>query len=244
MTPPSVILVTIRRDLTSPSYEAERQRAQFLMTPGIAEFSVPAGLDAQGDVVRARSNSVAMVLNEYPTAKYILWWDDDVIAPSMMAIEYMIKSGYDVVGLPVPRKKIERWGSEYEAVDFAYRCSGIDGETKRVEADARGCIEVDALPFGLMLTSLHSLRTLCERHYDELWYRDKGREAVAIFSLMLTDTKRDPKGHLFRELLSEDYSFCERWRATGGKVHMMLHPALHVGQHVFRGHLAGLKHAR
>jgi hypothetical protein len=39
--------------------------------------------------------------------------------------------------------------------------------------------------------------------------------------------------------LSEDYAFCHRWRAIGGKVWVDLECKLmHLGQHLFRGDLA------
>jgi hypothetical protein len=39
--------------------------------------------------------------------------------------------------------------------------------------------------------------------------------------------------------LSEDFTFCHRWRAIGGKVWVDLECKLmHLGQHLFRGDLA------
>jgi len=245
---PKIVLVTLRRNaLGSESLEAERQRCQVLTDPRVAELppdAIAAGLDTAYDVVRARSNATALVLRLYPEATHVLWWDDDVIAPHIQTIAHMLRTGYDVVGLPVPRKKIERWGDERSACDFCYRLQGEDGGTHEVTADDKGCVEVDALPFGLMLTSTHALRCLVAKHRDELWYRDGGNECVAIFQLVMSGERKAPDGTRFRELLSEDYSFCARWKALGGKVHMLLEPCSHVGSHRFTGHVSGLKYVR
>lgn len=51
---------------------------------------------------------------------------------------------------------------------------------------------------------------------------------VALFQLLLRD----------RVLHSEDYSFCNRWRDMGGKIHLYLGPGSpvhHHGSHVYRG---------
>jgi len=245
---PKIVLVTLRRNaLGSESLEAERQRCQVLTDPRVAELpldAIAAGLDTAFDIVRARSNAVALVLRLYPDATHILWMDDDVVAPSIQTFARLLRTGYDVVGCPVPRKKIERWGNEREACDFCYRLQGEDGGTHEVQADEKGCVEVDALPFGLMLTSTHALRFLVAKHREALWYRDGGHEAVAIFQLVMSEPRTAPDGSRFRELLSEDYSFCSRWRADGGKVHMLLEPCAHVGAHRFTGHVSGLRYVR
>jgi hypothetical protein len=247
MTSPKIVLVTLRRNAhTCESYEAERQRCQWLTDPRVAELPAEmlAGLDAPRDVVRARSNAVALVLSRFPEATHILWHDDDVVAPSLQTPARLLASSHSVVGCPVPRKKIVRWGNEREACDFTYRVEGDDGATVNMQADDSGCVAVDGLPFGLLLTSTAALRMLVERHREELWYRDGDIEGVAIFQLLLTETRMAPDGSRFRNLLSEDYSFCTRWRNVGGQIHMLLDPCAHVGTHRFTGHIDGLKHVR
>lgn len=245
---PRIVLVTLRRDaITCESVQAERQRCQLLTDSRIVELppeSIAAYLDAPRDVVRARSNAVALALRHYPDASHVLWWDSDVVLPSLAVVSRLLASGHDLVGCPVPRKRIERWGDEREASDFCYRVTGPDGTTVRRQPDAHGCIDVDALPFGLMLTSAHALRAMVAHYRDELWYTDGGFEAVALFALWFETEKRAPGGVRWRQLLSEDFSFCARWRALGGRVHMLLEPCSHAGVHLFTGHVSGLKHVR
>jgi hypothetical protein len=243
-----VVLITLRRNAhSSESLEAERQRCALLVDPRVAELpadAIAAALDTSRDVVRARSNAVACALRVYPELSHILFWDDDVILPSLQTVPRLLNTGYDVVGLPVPRKHIARWGDERTACDFCYRLQGEDGGTHEVQADEKGCVEVDALPFGLMLVSAGALKSMITQYREELWYKDGGHEAVALFQLVLSITRSAPDGTRFRELLSEDYSFAYRWRAMGGKVYMLLDAASHVGSHVFRGHISGLRYVR
>ncbi len=238
-----IVLVTLRRSsISCESVEAELMRNRLLTAPDAAELRAEAYLNTTRDVVRARSNAVALVLRDFPEATHVLWWDSDVVPPSLNTIARLYQSNYEVVGCPVPRKKIERW-NEREACDFTYRVHGEDGATVDRQPDEHNCVEVDALPFGLMLTSTRALCEMTERYWDELWYTDGGLEAVALFQLMLHGEQHTSQGR-FRQLLSEDFSFCERWRVMGGRVHMLCEPCAHVGEHVFRGYVEGLRHVR
>jgi hypothetical protein len=243
-----IIMVTPRRDgITCESIESERQRAQWLSNSRVTELPPEIQvkvLEAPYDVVRARSLAVAHAMREFPEALGILWWDSDTIAPSLQTPTRLLASGHAVVGCPVPRKKIVRWGNEREACDFAYRMHGADGGTVTVSADEHNCVEVSALPFGLMWTSMPALRRMIDFYRDDLWFTEGGQEAVALFALKMTTQQRAPDGTRWRQMLSEDYSFQERWRVLGGKVHMLLEPCIHVGSHRFVGHLDGLKHVR
>lgn len=256
MTRPRVVVVTLRdahAEHATTYLRPEQMRGQLLRDPsvtGLDPAEYVGQFDAPGDVVRARSNAVAYVLRELPDATHILWWDDDVVPRSLETVGRLVRSGHDVVGCPVPRKRVERWGEadphwrgEADAYDYAYRVDGLDGGTEARTADVRGCIEVDALPFGLMLTSTRALRAMTGQ-YADLWYTHAGARVAALFQLLLTEPRTAPDGSVHRELLSEDYSFCARWRDLGGHVHMLLDPCTHIGGHAYRGHFAGLRHCR
>jgi hypothetical protein len=94
--------------------------------------------------------------------------------------------------------------------------------------------EIDGLPAGFLMIRRHTLESMVERYRGELEFDDEvdGKlvPTVAIFQLLIRG----------RKLLNEDYSFCYRWRDMGGKVHLLMDPASHVGSHVFRGHISGL----
>lgn len=248
---PRLALVTIRDDRADVArchLRPEQMRQALLRDPTVADLDADVfqgTIDAPGDVVRARSNAAAMVLRDRPDVTHILWWDDDVLPASLATVGRLVRSGHDVVGCPVPMKRIARWDQgEPCACDYPYRVAGADQKTEIRTADAHGCIEVDALPFGLMLTSTAALRRMVEHYAGRLTYRHEGKPIVALFQLLLTPEVIGPDGQPWRELLSEDYSFCRRWRQIGGTVHMLLDACSHVGGHVFKGDVRGLAHCR
>ncbi|HEY1696514.1 MAG TPA: hypothetical protein VGG39_30340 [Polyangiaceae bacterium] len=64
-------------------------------------------------------------------------------------------------------------------------------------------------------------------------------ECAALFraARAWSDTVGDPT--TIGRYLTEDYSFCRRWRLLGGKIHVLLEGELgHVGTYVYRGSLA------
>lgn len=75
------------------------------------------------------------------------------------------------------------------------------------------------------------------RLQSSLLFNDGGKPTVALFHLML-------EGSVY---MSEDISFCRRWRELGGEIWMYLGPGApvtHHGEHAYRGHPGafGLRH--
>jgi hypothetical protein len=212
------------------------------------------------DLVRSRSRAAHIFLNN-PEWEWLLFWDADVIPRDIHILGPLTSLGVDVVGLPYPHKMIDfeavadgvrdereqatlgrQTGEELEALaqtvpyatstplqsmpDIMWRGSDGTGGGRFQLA------EVDYMGFGFMLLSRRCVEAMTERYREELWYRDKmmgvRMDIVALFQLMIKPGTR--------ELLSEDYAFCERWRAMGGKVYCATDPASHVGGHLFRGH--------
>lgn len=195
-------------------------------------FVMPESLFFSDDLVRGRSRAASHALDT--NAEYFLWWDSDVVPEDPIgSLSRMLGSGHMVIGAPYPVKRIP--------ARIPYRVSGPDGGTKTLVASAHA-IQVDDLAFGFMLTHRGAIEEMVSHYRDELWWTDirtghPNRECVAIFDLMFGETRIGPDGKRFRTLDSEDYSFCRRWRALGGKVHMYVGPYTpftHVGPHAFR----------
>ena len=90
-----------------------------------------------------------------------------------------------------------------------------------------GLLEVAGVPGGFTRCSRSMLEQMV-RAYADLTYDRRGRAIVGLF-----DAYR-----IGRAKLSEDFSFCQRWRDIGGKV--WIDPEIrmtHVGLHGFTGHL-------
>jgi hypothetical protein len=207
----------------------------------------PLGLGWAGtDIVRSRSRMLEDFRLE-PEFTHILWWDTDVVAePNQIAlcIGGMLRAGKGIVGVPYPKKfvhldRVAKTGLVEAAHTYNYQNS----TPQRV--DDVGCIKVDRVAGGFTLVERHVVETM-RSHYagdPELVYDDEfdgvkpKRETIALYQLIVKD----------RALLSEDYSFCERWTRIGGDVHLYLGPGApldHVGGHRFRGDIRGIMSPR
>lgn len=194
---------------------------------------LPADLTYADDLVRARSQCAWWALQRKAAWDAVLWWDEDVVVQDVGIIDRMMATEHDVIGAPYPRKRLPA-------------CFPYKPLTKGATPIVNACIEVQRLSFGFMITTRNALETMA-RHYSDEWYSHEPmdgtpvRRVIAMFKQVHT-----PEANLHRELLGEDYSFCERWRATGGKVHMFVGqgaPLGHQGPFVFTGEPAELGRA-
>lgn len=90
-----------------------------------------------------------------------------------------------------------------------------------------GLLEVAGVPAGFMRCTRKMLETM-SRDYGGLAYDRHGKTIIGLF-----DTMRIDGG---KRKLSEDFSFCRRWREIGGKV--WIDPEIkmgHVGSKTFTG---------
>jgi len=197
-------------------------------------------LSGNVDVSRARDRFMRVFLREPDFARCtdLLWWDEDVLPDDLTVVTRLLDTGYDVVGVPYRRKQHEE--------QYPYQIDGDDGGVKQVEI-VNDCVDVNRLAFGFMLTTRAALQKMWDAYRLERWYIDvqKGRsdETVGAFDLLYTEIRPDREGRPWRVKLSEDYSFCESYRAIGGKVRMYVgpgSPAVHIGAMAYRGTLEGL----
>lgn len=147
----------------------------------------------------------------------------------------------DVVGVSVPLKayewklarRVARRIGEDEASEVLPRiaCTGANfvplksaGPLSLTEP-----VEVSAVGTGILAVHRRVLARMAAAH-PELKYDGRStvgngcKEQFALFQPMVCDGHR----------LSEDYAFCHRWRALGGKCWALLyHVVEHVGSHVY-----------
>ncbi len=184
------------------------------------------------DVSKARDRFARIFLTEpsLQDCTDLLWWDEDVLPDDLTVINRMLESGYDVVGCPYPRKRFPE--------SYPFRLVGEDGAERRVEV-VNGCVEVDELAFGFMLTSRRALQAMWDHYKPTRWYydvqQDGAHEQVGLFDLIYSEPMQRPDGVQFRVKLSEDFSFCHSLKAVGIPVHMYLTPLAHIGAHAYRG---------
>lgn len=171
----------------------------------------------------------------------------------------LLDSGHDYCGVPYPKKRLHwdrviEWfrthdraptGAELAAAAFDYAATVME-QTEADKARGDGTVElpvvggfakVDRLGLGFTYTSRACLERMVRcysnpndsmgegAHIETPTYLERvggeQRETVALFQLLVRN----------RVLLTDDYSFCERWRAIGGEIHMWAgkSPLQHVG---------------
>ena len=197
-------------------------------------------------ITRGRNTLVAMFLDN-PTATHLMFIDAD-IGFDPAEVEHMLDLGEDVVAGMYPLKILD-WdehairrvsrGEHFETA--ALRYVGVPLEDGARE-ERSGFVTGEFAGTGFMLIRREAIERMVEA-YPETRYAaahnftnaPKNMNYHALFECMI----EPGTGHY----LSEDYAFCHRWRALGGKVWLNTRSTLiHIGPHEFLGNPA-LRHA-
>ena len=164
-------------------------------------------------VDRGRDRAAATLLESDCT--HLLFIDGDIeFKPD--AIAALLSCGKDIV-VGAYRKKNER--NEY-AISFL-----PDADKILHQCERSGAVKIARAGTGFMLIHREVFERLAEA-MPEIAYKDNERLMHAFFEHIIKDGKR----------WSEDYTFCERWRAIGGDVWLQPFIELgHWGPHPWRG---------
>ena len=191
------------------------------------------------DVVRARDR-VARIFLQNTDASHLLWWDSDVLPDDLGIIQRLVDTGHDCVGVPYRRK------NDHELYPYKMLDPTGDVADRLVE---RGCVEIDWIAAGFLLTSRPCLQDMWNAYHADRWYIDytaerrEHHETVSMFDMVYTEPRHGPDGEPWRTKLSEDYSFCKSYRDIGGRVFMFVGegaPVGHIGAKVYRGTREGV----
>jgi hypothetical protein len=183
------------------------------------------------DIVRARNRIAAKVLRELPDVTHVLWLDDDQWCEDVAVVPELLELGVDVVGVPYTNKRPPlRWVHRDLPAALAL-------DPVALAAAPKDCIEVAGLGFGFTLTSTAALRRLSAnaRVYTD---HPNPHRCADIFGQLYHHPAQD-QGHdvpdADQALLSEDFSFCLRWRRAGGRVYVYTRGGivLHAGAHAW-----------
>lgn len=157
--------------------------------------------------VQARNELARLALAE-PKMTHTLWLDDDQWADDPAIVQRMLDTKEDLIGAPYTRKGYP--------LRFAHK--GLEGAQR--DGDL---LEVAGVGFGFTLTSRRCLEQMT---VSARMYFDDGKQVADLFGLLYEDVG----------LLSEDLSFCKRWRALGHRVLLWCGGPGHVchaGGHTF-----------
>jgi hypothetical protein len=203
-------------------------------------FSVSVELLGYDSLIpRARNTLVAKFLDK-AEATHLIFIDADIgFEPGQ--IERMLRFGRDVVAGMYPLKLIE-WnaavlrrlevGEPFESATLRYVGTPHTGDKAEFE---QGFVTGDFAGAGFLMIKREALAQMAlampETKYaaaHNFTEPAASNNFHALFECMI-----DPET---REYLSEDYAFCARWRALGGKVWLDTQSTLmHVGPREFRG---------
>ena len=193
-------------------------------------------------IPRVRNSIVAEFLSK-DIYTHLLWIDADIgFTPE--DILRLLESNHDVACGIYPLKKINfpenipaMSQEEFKVLYTSYPFNPI---ARTFNIPASGFVEVLDAPTGLMMVKRDVLLQMMGR-YPELKYKPDtmlGLEGIAeqidnfyyrFFDVMVDDAGR---------YLSEDYAFCRRWQAMGGKVYADMHSKLtHQGQYMYEGNV-------
>lgn len=169
-------------------------------------------------IPRGRNSLCAKFLAFEPRSTHLLFIDAD-IGFEPQEIVKLVLADKDVVGGLYPKK----------ALPIQYVVNKVENGDKDGNV-----VEVANLGTGFMLIRREVIESMIANH-PELHYQDQiGLDPkFAPFKYALFDTLIDP---VTKEYLSEDYTFCKRWRDMGGKIFADLSIQLdHVGYYKFSG---------
>lgn len=209
--------------ITVPShdgkYEAEFLRSMMatrdMLSSTEAKFEF-AELNYCADIALARSRLFGTFLRSNHT--HMLTIDADMGWKAQDVLR-LFEHGYDFVCAAGPKKKYP--------VEFAFESATLDGQPKPMRASADGLsFEITGAGMAFTMISRSCAEQMATRYAELQFEVDNGVVEYGLFDPYYVGKKR----------CSEDYSFCRRWTAIGGKIHMLPHIRMkHVGPHTFEG---------
>lgn len=170
------------------------------------------------DLVRARGRCMQIAIEQ--ERSHLLFWDGDVsVDDPGKVVAHMLSVEEDIVCTLYPRKN---------AKERTWPIVRLDIAAPRRKGHA---VEIASCGMGLTLISRACMLKMAANSptFLDKW-GDIERCVPAAFMLR----------HVGKELLSEDYSFCYRWRELGGTVWCNAGDvADHFGAHLFEGKVEG-----
>jgi len=170
-------------------------------------------------VPRARNSLVAKMMQFEGKSTHLIFIDSDIEFEPDSVVKLLL-ADKDVVGGIYPKK----------ALPISFVVNSIDN------AQFEGTLlEVKRIGTGFVCIKREVFEKMFER-YAHLKYNDNIGldERYAPFKYALFDTSIDKEDN--NNYVSEDYTFCDRWRAMGGQIWADLSISLtHVGYFKFKG---------
>ena len=215
-----------------------------LMIQGIQSgFAVTVDLHGFDSLITRSRNTLVARFMDRPTATHLLFVDADITYLPSQVIR-MIAFGQDVVAGMYPLKTHD-WSPE--AITRVRQGEGLGTAALRyvglpcaedVRAEKDGFVTGEYAGTGFMMIRREVLVRMMAA-YPELRFaaaHDRATEDTSPHQFALFDCMIEPETQHY---LSEDYTFCRRWRALGGEIWLDTQGALvHTGAQDFVGNPA------
>jgi hypothetical protein len=194
-------------------------------------------------ITRARSTILSRFLDN-PSTTHLLFIDADISFEPEQVVR-LLRFDRDVVAAPYPAKAFDwtkvperfgRTGETLEEAAYIYVGELCKGEALKLEG---GFATAQYAGTGFQLIKRQVFHRMIEA-FPETKYKamhvfprpqNASENQYALFDCII-----DPDTGAY---LSEDYSFCRRWRQIGGEIWLDLEGTLtHSGQHAYKGNAA------
>lgn len=184
------------------------------------------------DIATLRNSVFTAWMEGTIKASHLLWVDADMAFEPQLILD-MLAWDVPFIGAIYPQKR-------YDPEDYTKKFWVVHSTNspKRISEDMN-YLEVDGLGFGCVLMRRDLGEKMIEA-YPDLIVDDLEGDAMAnILESMgcnriinVFDLMREPSG----KKVSEDYSFCRRWKAIDGEIWACAdHELTHVGPHAWKG---------
>lgn len=167
------------------------------------------------------------------TATHLVWCDLDIEPLRPSCVREMLATGYDLVGGACPfRDKRRRVVFNPLPGSVAEKLLNREDVGDEVSFP-KGCVEVADIGTGFQMVTRKAIVQMCKAYPELLhWSRSEGERGEPLWALYDT-------GIVDGALQSEDFMFCKRWQALGGKVYAHLPSTFrHWGMHGYEATLA------
>jgi hypothetical protein len=183
-------------------------------------------------------------------ATHLLFIDADMGFPAQLVLD-MVEFGQPLVGVVYPKRQIdiERIAEAVAAGEPARRAiaRGHDYIIRKkrglsISSPRKGFMQVDGCGAGVFLVARTAIETMLKKLPEINDTRAKTSSPLAANLDRLIRAFEPVR--VDGALLSEDFSFCHRWKLCGGEVWVnTAHPVEHIGLHRFSGNYADLQPA-
>jgi len=188
-----------------------RPHPAFLCSLAAVKAATKTAVVVEGEPMRGQSFIVAArnrVLTEFLDRRkedWLMFWDDDIECRQADVLDHLLGDGKEYVGALYPKRSHTGKMVGDCVTSVVLPSQKPDGHMLRVHW----------LSGGFVMMRRDVLRWAVDSHKDQ-WYDDEwtGKVCYGLFNPMLVELV-GPNGERKRKLLSEDFSFCQRMKASG-----------------------------